>query len=686
MNIYYKEEIPMLRILLFFMAGILILLKYNTIANQFLLFLYLLGWVLLIVSKYIILHKNDLKYAFLKGLLIAYLFVLSGALFCKQHIEIEHDTHFSKTKSDFLIVHLLDEPNRNQDIERFLVSVDGVIYNKKIAPVKGNLLLALRIKNPSQFHYGDELIIKSKFKEIEEAYNPAEFNFKKYLWYKKVYHQSFINELEIKKIGHNKGNFLKAFAIKFCLQQVQKFKIYITNKEAYSVASILILGYKTDLSTDLLQTYSKTGTIHILSVSGMHVAIIAIFLEFLLQFLNRKRILKICKVVLIISMVWFYALVAGLQPSVERSAIMISFFILGKLLFQQVNTFNILAVSALLILLHNPFAITDIGFQLSFIAVAGLLYFQPKIYGLLYFDNPILNSIWKYISVSLAAQLATAAISIYYFHQFPVYFIISNLFIAIPATLIMYIGIIFLVFPWPMLVMQYLSKALENCILFANNGLKLIENLPLASINQLQLSLIEIALFYVIILSFLKAYESKKIKFVAVSILASLVFIISITFAHLKFNKQNKLLFFSLRKNAAMVYIKGHSAVLLSDLNKDDKTYKFSVKPYLDSCKITSITFINPFKSSSNILYRFDQTSLFITNKYYPDKTTSYEYLCLNNHQIITLKDCIHPKLKHTFVLGTNKDYVLKAIKNQSELLSTSFTILKRNKAVEINL
>src|SRR5689334_1135909 len=149
---------------------------------------------------------------------------------------------------------------------------------------------------------------------------------------------------------------------------------------AVAVASTLILGYKADLSEDVLQAYSKTGTIHVLSVSGAHVAIIRPLLSFMLTFLNRFKHGRLIKAIIIIPIIWYYAMLTGFSPAVCRAAVMITTVIIGKTYNRYINNLNILAVSAFMLLLYNPLLITDVGFQLSYLAVAGLVVLQPVVY------------------------------------------------------------------------------------------------------------------------------------------------------------------------------------------------------------------------------------------------------------------------------------------------------------------
>ncbi|WP_449438588.1 ComEC/Rec2 family competence protein [Pedobacter steynii] len=160
--------------------------------------------------------------------------------------------------------------------------------------------------------------------------------------------------------------------------------------------------------------------------------------------MNRNSLLKIGKVAIIIALVWFYALLTGFSPSVLRSAIMLSVFIIAKSFNRQSNSYNIISFTAFCLLLYDPFLIWDVGFQLSFLAVLGLIYLQPKIQNWWHPKNKWINKLWEVTAMSLAAQFITYPLSVYYFHQFPIYFLISNLFIMVPIALLMYLGIIIL--------------------------------------------------------------------------------------------------------------------------------------------------------------------------------------------------------------------------------------------------
>lgn len=685
---YFKEEIPLFRYLWFFIAGIAPAISLNLKPEQW----FLSCWIVIFFSLVINLHftKKFKTYHnnLIPGLLISFLLFLTGFIFTQQRNELHNPYHFSKQVSEELIVTIYETPKLKGDVARFTVKVEACINKEKIIKAKGNLLLAMRFDTtrPINYKYGDQLIIASKFTETELAYNPAEFNYKRYLSYKQTFHQSFINQKQTVKIGSDNGNPTIAFALSFREKQVNKFRKYVPSNDGQSVASTLILGYRADLSQDILDAYSKTGTLHVLSVSGMHVAIVVLLLNLILKPLDRNKWTKLLKMLTMISLIWFYSLICGLAPSILRAALMLTLLLIAQYKTNRVNIFNIIAVSAFIILIINPYSLMDVGFQLSFLAVMGLVYLQPRIYKLYEPENKMLDWIWKAISVSIAAQLATTPISLYYFHQFPVYFILSNLFIAIPAIIIMYAGLGFLLLVWiiPEPLIIVLGYFLDISIWITNKGLMLIEEIPFANITQVWVSKTEIVLCYFLLLILLSMRNKIQYLRVAFLLLISLTLIHTyISYSHIK---QHKLIFFSLRKNTAVAYIKGRNALVLTDLDTNEYSYKFSVQPYLDSCRINNLRYINPNQEHGESIYHFVNKKLKIINHKKNDFNTSYsDYLFLSGDKIYNLKHLSKKSKSDLLIDGNNRDFVIKALQIQAQELNLKYSALKRQQAQEIN-
>lgn len=685
---YFKTEIPFLRLILFFIAGISISIIYNLHPAPFWIYLWITIFITIIFLS--IFYKENKLYlhSYFSGVLIYMLLFLSGIILCNQNKEIDQTHHFSKQKSDQLMAYLIEEPRLKGDIARFKVEIKSIVHQNKITKSSGKLLLAMRFDTTQQLnlHYGDLLLFKSNYKETEPAYNPAEFNYKRYLSFQQVYHQSFINQKQLMKIGENEGNPIKAFALKFRAEQVETFKKYLSRNDTKAVASTLILGYRNDLSNDIVEAYSKTGTMHVLSVSGMHVAIVALLLSFLLRFMDKSKKGRIAKAIFIITLIWFYALIAGLAPSIERAAIMLSFVLIAKASAKRVNIFNVIAIAAFILLISDPFNITNVGFQLSFIAVSGLIYLQPKISSLYEPKNKIIIFLWSVIAVSIAAQIATAPISLYYFHQFPVYFVISNLFIVVPATLIMYLGIGLLIFSGFEPLARVLGYLLNALIDFTNNGLFLIEQINHANITQIWWNVTEIALFYAILILFLKSITNKFYLKFAFALMG--VFILKLSVDEFKHIHQKQVTFFSLRKNTAIALIKGRNATLITDLDSNEYTYQFSIKPYLDSCHIQYIKYVNPHLNQDEKIFNFADKKLKIINhKSNNFDSSTVDWLLLSGDKSFDMDKVLAVNhIKELFIDGKNRDFVIDNLEQQLSKHQQPYYVLKRNYAVEIKL
>ncbi|HEY0054747.1 MAG TPA: ComEC family competence protein [Pedobacter sp.] len=333
MKLIQKEELVFVRLLLPLVLGIVAAMVLPpasfavqaTFLTSLLLFLGIWFCVVFYSEFKLYLHRGKLG-----SLVQLFIFFIGMALTLNKN-QRDTPTHFSKFQNEALVVSVNSEPKLNGDILRFEGRVErGLIHNSFI-PQSGNLLVALKLNDSKHpYLYGDELLLPALYKEVEPPYNPYEFNYKSFLANRGVFHQVFTDETQIGVLPTRQSNIFIEQALAFRKNLVMKFNKYISDKEAASVASTLILGYKAELSPQVLSAYSKTGTMHVLSVSGMHVAIVFIILGRLLWFMDRSRNLRIFRAALIISIIWFYALVTGFSPSVCRAAVMLSSLFLVK--------------------------------------------------------------------------------------------------------------------------------------------------------------------------------------------------------------------------------------------------------------------------------------------------------------------------------------------------------------------
>ncbi|GGI26032.1 ComEC/Rec2 family competence protein [Pedobacter mendelii] len=692
----FKAEYIFARILLPFLIGIGVFFFFPTEKNILILAIASVTIFLFILIINITYKKfNAYKFKGFTGILILFFFFSIGGLICLLNNEKLKSDYFAKKNYTYLKIWINDEPEQTNNILRFKARVVSGYGNLKQIKLSGQLLLALKVDSihPIHLKYGDELIISAKYLEVEPPYNPAEFDFKGWLASQNVYKQTFINQNYLLKINQNTGNPILKFALDLREKQVAKYRKIIKNDEAFAVASTLILGYRADLSKETLAAYSKTGTIHALSVSGSHVAIIFFVMDFCLAFLNKKRFFRIFKFILICSLIWCYSLITGLSPSVVRAAIMITIFITAKTFARNKNGYNTLAFAAFCQLIYNPFLIWDVGFQLSYISVFGLIYIQPKIYNWIYLKNKWLNKVWELIALSLAAQLVTFPLCIYYFHQFPVYFLFGNLFISIPLILIMILGIGVLV---PLV--DKLSPIFEWIIVCTNTVLKWIADLPYSTFSSVWINLPELILLSLALGLGVYALSKYNKKLLFVSLVVYIFYISMIVYDDWIAFHQKKIIFFTLRKNYAAAFINGRVSVLVTDLSYDDKNYNFFVKPALDQSQIDKIDFIS-LKQETILPHFVKKDNQIVLDKYnilLIDEHMNYKKLSVsgkfssiwltgnNKFKIENLSKKM--EFKNVIIDATNKDYKIAVFKNFAQNNKVQSHVLKKNPAYLVYL
>jgi len=697
---FYKGEVPFVRLLFPLIIGIL---AGYAFAEPF-IYSWGLGLTFLLFGSYLILLLAFKKYKLFRwrwlfGLLIHfYLAILSYEL--TVHFSGRFDPrHFSAFKSESLFVIVINEPKLSSGIVRFESEVIAIYSENRIQNSNGKLLIALKLDTlrAIEVNYGDIILIPANYQEIEPPYNPGEFDFKSYLKNKQIYFQIFLQADELKYVLQNAGNPIISFALELRKDLVKKCIRFIPDQEASSMASTLILGYRADLNKDLIDAYSKTGTMHVLSVSGMHVGIVFLVLSFLLKPMNRTKNLILLRAIIIIALIWFYSLLTGFSPSVCRSALMLSFIVLGKAMNKSQNTYNLIAISAFFLLLYDPFYLFDVGFQLSYLAVAGLVYFHPIIYNTFYIKNKLLEHVWSYCALSIAAQLATFPLSIYYFHQFPVYFLLSNLLIVLPVAIIMYAGIAFLIIPYTLIV-QPLGKFLNWLINFTNDILYKIEQLPFSAMEGIWVNFFEYILISSLVISFIfwQLFRSKLLIWLAFFI--GVILTVSLSVKSLENFERHELIFYSLRKNTAIAYLFKGRSIIITDVKLSDKLFTYSIKPSISMRGIDQSLVFEPGQQFSGANYWSDSDFMQFGNfrilrwrneynKLIINKKIEVDILLLSKGKAQELRNISEMVDFKTLIIDSSSpEYKIEALQNEAKRLKISCISLKKYPAYIVKL
>jgi competence protein ComEC len=370
-------------------------------------------------------------------------------------------------------------PSQTSSGLRTIISTSHQWRDGKWVPVGFQALAyIIRKKEHELPMFGDWLIFKAIPVKIEDNSNPNAFNYARYLYRKGVLFKFRIDSYKWEKSHYQAAIGIRAFAFRARDYLLEVLKKNDVAGDEFAVAAALLLGYTGDLNRELLSDYAATGAMHVLSVSGMHVGVIWLFFEFLLSFLNRTRWTRWLKAVLILVLIWFYSFMTGMAPCILRSAIMITLPILAKTLERSSHMYNVIAASLVIMLALDPYVLQDIGFQLSYLAVVGLVVLYKPIYDLYITSLWIPDKIWSLWAVSIAAQLATLPLTLYVFHQFPNYFLLTNLFVVPLSSLVIYTGIMLMVLSPLTCLAGLIAKLLVLFIWLLNTVIHWIEGLP----------------------------------------------------------------------------------------------------------------------------------------------------------------------------------------------------------------
>ena len=438
-------------------------------------------------------------------------------------------------------------------------------------------------KSPN-LKYGDCIALFANPDEVEKPPNPEQFDYKDYLYKKGVTHQVYLKSDAWIDIGYNDSNPIYRFSYwmrDFLLETMQKLGV---QGEEYSVAAAILLGYDDSLPQELRQKYVAAGAMHILCVSGLHVGVIFMVFSYMLAFLDdRKKWQYVMKNCVLFVLIWFYALIAGLAPSILRATIMLSFVIVGNMINRKGVLLNSLAASAFILLCVNPANLFDVGFQLSYVAVIGIVVLQVPISKVIYSKYKIVNKIWEITSVTIAAQIATAPFTIYYFHQFPIYFWLSNLFMTPISSVVIMGGMIMLLIFFIPYVNIAVAWIVSKMIYVMNFGLSWIESLPYSIVKGLYVNDIQFVVSLITLLLLLLLIECKDVKLLLSIMIMSCIFLIVNVDINLKRNKQKEMVIYSINNTTAIDFINGGEHLILSDsiFINDKSAFSYNIENFL---------------------------------------------------------------------------------------------------------
>lgn len=612
------------------------------------------------LSLFLLVEKGRLVKSLGFGILTFLTFIGIGILTYQLHDQQEFDEHYAqhinprKDSIGTITFRIREVIKPGANYHKYIVDILKINGQ----PLVGKTLL--NVKKDSLFHafkVDDVFVTTSTLQEINHPLNPNQFDYKLYLQKQYIYHQIFSDDQQLLAIPSDTRT-LFGYAAQFRNHINSKLKSYKFQPDELALINALLLGQRQDISAEIYNSYTRAGAIHILAVSGLHVGIVLLLLNSLFKPLDYMRNGKIIKILLIVAILWGFAIVAGLSASVTRAVTMFSIVAIGMNLKRPSNIFNTLAISMFFLLLFKPSFLFDVGFQMSYLAVIAIVSFQPVFVKLWKPKFRPIKILWDILTVTMAAQLGVVPISLFYFHQFPGLFFLSNLGIIPVLGIILGLGIIVIFMALMNILPFWLADLYGGMISIMNSFVRWVALHERFVLTDLSFSLLQVLTSYLVIISFFLFFKKKNFNRLTMTMLSILIFQSVLIFEN-KNNQTEEMIVFH-KSRFSLIGIKKHRTLAVShNLDSIASTRDNTIKNYKIGNSILDLkndTLENIYLFQTKKLLVIDSLGIYNIPKLHPD------YVLLRNSPPINLTrllDSIKPKL--VIADGSNyKSYLLR--------------------------
>lgn len=508
--------------------------------------------------------------------------MLAAGMMLREYHENAYDSEESSvTKEVPVMVRILTDPEAKENNIRCMAEVTAVLVDSAWQPCYAKTMLYVKRNALSeQLRFGDELFVMSGVTSPTPPMNPEEFDYAGWLKRKGIAFVCFAKE-EWQKKGHTEPSWIKARALELRNYFRERMIVAGLSGQELAVSEALLLGQSSEIDPQLLASYSASGTLHVLSVSGMHVALVFVVLLKLLAPLEKRKHGKWISFAIQFFVIWFYAFMTGMSPSVLRSVTMLSVIITGRIINRKSHLLNTLAASAIILLIIDPMLVEDAGFLLSYCAVAGIVIVQPMVEAWWNPRSKIMKPLWSLISVTIAAQVFTFPLGLYFFQQFPTWFVLTNLVIIPLSTICLYAGLVFLAVSWWTWLATLYAVVFGFLISLLNSSVSYTEFLPAAVVETSGWNLLEIVLLYAVIAGVLFAFHLKMKRAVLATASCLLILFVCVAAGRHLNTSVNEITMFHINKGLVIGIVENGEATLITDsitLAKPDQ-FNFHVEP-----------------------------------------------------------------------------------------------------------
>jgi competence protein ComEC len=508
------KRIPFFRIFLAILSGIFLDAKFQPMLHSWMIVL------AFFLSTAICLSSTNLtikwKWGWILGACMIGILVTIGGT--SNALRSNSDKIYPHIDASIVLLSITEGPKTTSASNRYLARVFRADPSR-FAPL-GKTYIYIKKTDDTSIQPGDVLLTTTIPQLLKKNTNPGAFDF---FTYSKQNGICFTMLLEgpsqyIKIVQSAPRD--KSWIYNVRRKILSIIRTHIENRQNAGLAQAMLIGYKEDLDKELLNAYTNTGVVHIIAISGLHLGLIFMLMDLLICTLAGRKRSAWAGIVISLPLLWSFAILTGSSASVIRSAIMFSFIIIGNAIRRKSNGMNSLLGSAFILLLWNPDLRFDLGFQLSYAAVASILLFDQDVKKMIFFKNKAALYCWSMVSITMAAQVLTTPIVIANFHRFPTLFLFTNL-VAVPLSSLVLVLEIVLCIIHPLDTMaKGLGVAINALIQLMNDHVLLMEKIPFGMIDHIQISntMMSLICFYAVAWYFLFKSPDKSV-YVALVIL-----------------------------------------------------------------------------------------------------------------------------------------------------------------------
>ncbi len=627
---------------------------------------------LCVSSKYIVYNYQNLW----KPIISFAIFILGGFSLAFIHDGLNQTMHYSKYSDTGYAYEavLHNQLSSNTNHKRYKASVTSVITEKGWFKTSGNIWLMVTDLD-TLLNSGSKIIIKGFPEQIRPPLNKKQFDFKTYSRWQNIYHQHYADQNWVKTKNEGFWHYIYALRNHFSKQ----LRTHIQSANAADIVAAMLLGDRSSMDAGLKNAYASAGAMHILAVSGLHVGILYLLIISILNPLGKSRRSQFAKAMIVLGIIWFYAALTGFSASVIRASIMFSFITVAKLTGRSTNIYNTLAASATFTLLIDPFMLATVSFQLSYMAVLGIVTFFKPLYDLVYIKFKILDYFWKITCVSIGAQIGTLPVSLYYFDQLPTYALATNI-VAIPAAAIMLVGGIVIASTGTLPYLAgSLGYVLDWVIAVLNHLVISIEKLPYATINHFDLTFWQVIALYGLLITAIVYIHSLAINWLKMALVFAILWSgILISKQYTKAHKIELQIALDSNNQYKLQILSGNNAVDIDNMRQLPSSFSNKLEPPVSN-ELNLIAF-----SAQNInVLQAQQCSPFHIQGL-PNELP-FIYLVKTADHDCMQEILLRPTLKHLVIEAKNSSLVYEAIKTLKKPLP-QIHLIKKNETIAIDL